>query len=123
MSREKDKIAPRPRVPKGVRPGNLDDERVEQVLYMLLALTTEVSALRDRAEDLARYMNADGRALDEFLANNPRTPRDTEAASAFRRDLFDAMFRILREDLAGGADDETMKTYRKIMEQAASSER
>lgn len=120
MSSENNKmqIGERPRAPKGVRPGYLENKAEEQLLYMLLSLTGEVSALRDRVEDVCRYLNSSENALDTFLAENPRSASDNQQASEYRHDMLDRMFRIYLDELSGEGDD-AMIAYKEVMERVA----
>jgi len=97
--------AERPRVATGLRPGYLGDGSGDRLLYMLLALTAECSAMREELEDLRRYLDADGERLQAFLAANPRGEAEQAAARERREALLESMFRILREDLAIEGDD------------------
>ena len=127
MSSESDKPAPgdhqlaeRPRVPTGLRPGYLGDGSGDRLLYMLLALAAECSAMREELEDLRRYLDADGQRLREFLAANPRNAAEQAAASERREALLESMFRIIREDLAVEGD-ERFAAYLEHMRKVASS--
>jgi hypothetical protein len=97
--------AERPRVPAGLRPGYLGDGSGDRLLYMLLALAAECSAMREELEDLRRFLNADSDRLQAFLAANPRSEAEQAAAHGRREALLDSMFRILREDLAIEGDE------------------
>lgn len=99
------RVAERPRVPAGLRPGYLGDGSGDRLLYMLLALATECSAMREELEDLRRFLESDGGRLEAFLAANPRTESEQAAARERREALLESMFRILREDLAIDGDE------------------
>lgn len=110
-------IDDRPRAPKGVRPSYLENKSEDQLLYMLLSLTGEVSALRDRMEDVCRYLNGSENSLDAFLAQNPRSPSDDEQASEYRREMLDRMFRIHLDRLSAEGE-EAMSAYKQVMDRA-----
>jgi hypothetical protein len=117
-SDDRDPPAPRPRVPTGLRPAYLGDGTGDRLLYMLLALTTEFSALREEVEDLRRFLNQDGDGLARFLAAHPRDEAEQAAARQRREALLDTMFRILREDFALEGD-ERMRAYLQHMGKVA----
>ena len=117
---EKPEIAERPRVPAGLRPGYLGDGSGDRLLYMLLALAAECSAMREELEDLRRYLDADGDGLRDFLAANPRSETEQAAARERREALLESMFRILREDLAVEGD-ERFAAYLEHMRKVARS--
>ena len=98
-------IAERPRTPAGLRPGYLGDGSGDRLLYMLLALATECSAMREELEDLRRFLDADGERLRAYLAANPRSDAEQADARERREALLESMFRILREDLAIEGDE------------------
>jgi hypothetical protein len=111
-------VAERPRVPTGLRPGYLGDGSGDRLLYMLLALATECSAMREELEDLRRYLDADGERLQAFLAANPRSAAEQSAAHERREALLESMFRILREELAIEGD-ERFAAYLELMRNVA----
>ena len=115
---DRDPPAPRPRLPAGLRPAYLGDGTGDRLLYMLMALTTEFSALRDEVEDLRRFLNQDGDGLARFVAAHPRNEAEQAEARRRREALLDAMFRILQEDFALEGD-ERMRGYLQHMERVA----
>lgn len=115
---DRDPPAARPRAPAGLRPAYLGDGTGDRLLYMLMALTAEFSALREEVEDLRRFLNADRDALARFLQAHPRDEAEQADARRRREDLLDAMFRILREDFALEGD-ERMLAYLRHMDEVA----
>ncbi len=103
---DKEPIKPRPRVPAGLRPGYLGDGSGDRLLYMLLALTTEFSVLREEFEDMRRFLNADENRLQSYLDSQPRSEAEQAAAQQRREALLDSMLRILREEFALEGDDQ-----------------
>ena len=112
---DKDVIKPRPRVPKGNRPYALGDPHAERILYMVLAVATELSVLHDRVDTLERV----GAARKNFSLKDLDSyePNDEVAAQreAWRKGFIDRMFRILLEDAGHQETAERTKHYEALV--------
>ncbi len=112
-------IQPRPRVPKGNRPYALGDPHTERVLYMVIAVATELSVLYDRVDTLER-VGADKKnfSLDDLNAYEPGKNVAAER-EAWRKGFIDRMFRILLEDAGLEASAERTAHYEEFIKSLA----
>ena len=87
-------------VAKGKQPQFHDDRAVDQLMAMVLALTAEISILRERLDTPERLAAAKGvfspPEVDKFLPS----PEAMTERSAQRTRLMRKVFRVLKEDLA-----------------------
>jgi hypothetical protein len=87
-------------VAKGKPPHFHDDRTVDQLMAMVVALTSELSILRDRLDTHERLAQTRGvfspAEVDEFLPG----PDAMQERSAQRTRLMRKVFRVIREDLA-----------------------
>lgn len=73
-----------PRAPKGVRPQYFHDPATDKLLHMVLALSAELSATRDRLDTVERFLEQHGIAsLAQIDSYDP--PPEVDAARAERR--------------------------------------
>jgi hypothetical protein len=95
---------PRRRVAVGPdRPQYLESRDLDKVMMMLVALMSEVSAMRDRLdthEGLAEQGAAPTRGAVEAFALDPET---AQARDLLREQMMKRVFRVLLEETEGGA--------------------
>jgi hypothetical protein len=87
-------------VAKGKQPQFHDDRAIDQLMAMVVAMTAEISILRERLDTHERLAAAKGvftpPEVDEFLPG----PDAMKERSAQRTRLMRKVFRVLKEDLA-----------------------
>jgi hypothetical protein len=87
-------------VAKGKAPRFHEDRTVDQLMAMVVALTSEMSILRDRLDTHERLAQAKGvftpAEIDEFIPG----PDVMQERGAQRTRLMRKVFRVLKEDLA-----------------------
>jgi hypothetical protein len=87
-------------VAKGKQPQFHDDRAIDQLMAMVLALTAEISILRERLDTHERLAAGKGvfspPEVDRFLPG----PDAMKERSAQRTRLMRKVFRVLKEDLA-----------------------
>ena len=85
---------------KGKQPQFHDDRAIDQLMAMVVAMTAEISILRERLDTHERLAAAKGvfspPEVDEFLPG----PEAMAERSAQRTRLMRKVFRVLKEDLA-----------------------
>ena len=86
-----------PRHTKGKRPHFFDDPAIDQMMTFLIALTTELSVLRDRVDTLERLLDAKG-TLSREAIEEYQPDAAAEKARAIGRDaLIKRVFRMHHE--------------------------
>jgi hypothetical protein len=87
-------------VAKGKAPQFHEDRTVDQLMAMVVALTSELAILRERVDTHERLAQAKGvfspAEVEEFLPG----PEAMQARSAQRTRLMRKVFRVIKEDLA-----------------------
>ena len=105
---------PLPRHVKGGRPAFHDQQAIDRLIAMLLALTSEVSVLRDRVDTLETLGRDHGwlaaGAVDAHAPDlTERTIRD-----ARRTAMLERVLAVMREEVAGLGADDYWQTIAKI---------
>lgn len=84
---------------KGKRPVYFDDPQIDKLLAMVMALTGEVSVLRERLDTLERLLETKGvLSLCEITAYQPDDMAAKEREQ-WRADYIARVLRVLQEDL------------------------
>jgi predicted Ser/Thr protein kinase len=98
--------APLPRTVRGKRPAFHEQAATDRLIAMVLALTSEVSVLRDRVATL-EALTAGRDAVDAFVPDlEERKHREAEREAYLGRVLH-----IMREEIADIEGDETSDAY------------
>jgi hypothetical protein len=113
-------LKPRPRTPKGNRPYALGDPHTERVLYMTLAIATEVSVLHDRLDTLERVATAKDKLSLEDLEDYVPSDDVKKERSEWRKSFLARMFRILEEDIDPETIEERTRKYEELVAELAS---
>ena len=104
-------------VAKGKPPQFHDDPTVDHLMAMVVALTSELSILRDRLDTQERLAQARGvfspAEVDEFLP----APETVQERSAQRTRLMRKVFRVLKEDLARYENQDKNTNFDKVFEE------
>jgi hypothetical protein len=102
-------------VAKGKAPRFHDDRTIDQLMAMVVALTAEISVLRDRLDTHERLAQAKGvfspAEVDEFLPN----PAAMSERAGQRTRLMRKVFRVLKEDLARYENEVDADTLEKVL--------
>ncbi len=94
------KPPPDKRAPKGPKPQNFQDPATDSLLAMVLALTEEVSVLRDRLDTVERLLGARG-VLTQSDIEDFDVAGDVQAERAQRRTAFlERVMRTVLDDAA-----------------------
>jgi hypothetical protein len=109
----------RPRFPRGHRPNNLGDAHVERVLSIAMAVATEVSALHDRLDTVARLAGKGEpftmEAVDKF---EPSVEVSAEREK-WRHAYLERLLRIMWEEIPVRESDERKMAYESFVEEIA----
>ncbi|MEM9304587.1 MAG: hypothetical protein AAGE01_20920 [Pseudomonadota bacterium] len=87
-----------PRMARGRRTRFFEAEGVDELLSMVLELTTEVATLRERLYVAERVLEGEGIAMGEKIEQHALTDADQEALGAERQRLLSTVLRTLGAD-------------------------
>jgi hypothetical protein len=89
-----------PRTIRGGRPVFFADPAVDKVIAMVLHLSSEVWALRERLAALEAIGLARGVVLEGEVDRHSFSAEDTARLDAQRREFIDGLFRVLKSELS-----------------------
>ena len=109
----------RVRTAKGHRPHFFDDPNIDKLMAMVMALTTEVSVLRDRLDTHERLAAkkewADHEAIEAYQMDDIADAYRTQARSEF----IARVLRILQTELDEIAQQDAETAYEEIMKEVS----
>ncbi len=92
-----------PRTIRGGRPVFFADPAVDKVIAMMLHLSSEVWALRERLAALEAIGRGRGVVLEGEVDRHSFSAEDAARLEAQRREFIDGLFRVLKADLPPAA--------------------
>ena len=84
---------------KGKRPVYFDEPQIDKLLAIVMALTSEVSVLRERLDTLERLAQAKGILLIEEIEAYQPDDQDAKEREQWRADYIARVLRVVQEDL------------------------
>lgn len=86
------------KITKGKRPVYFDDPQIDKLLAMVMALTGEVSVLRERLDTVERLLEAKGIvSISELEAYQPDEQVESERQQ-WRQEYISRVLRVLQEE-------------------------
>ncbi len=117
MTEPSSELRPRPRAPKGLRPYELGDPHTERVLYITMAVATELSVLHDKVDTIARLAADKGSFSLDDLENYVPSPEVAREREEWRKDYIRRLLRIMHEAIPDEA--EARRKYTAFVEEIA----
>lgn len=108
-----------PRTVRGKRPRFYDTPGVDELMSMMLALTQELSVLRDRVDAAERVMAKHGTDLASEIEALELDEATLKAREAARSSLYDRVFFIFAQQRAELEERESQGTYEQVLEKVA----
>ena len=92
-----------PRSSKGKRPTFFPDEpAADRLLTMVMALATDVAALRERLDTVECLAEQKGLVLGEEIESYEPSIEDRERREAWRQAFMDRLLQVLADEVAAG---------------------
>jgi hypothetical protein len=104
---------------KGKRPGFYDDPALDQMMSMLMVLTSEVSVLHDHLDLMKRAFVARGIDVAAAMASLKLDQAALDAREAARQALLDRVFYLMRKEAGEAAAQETASGYIAVIDEIA----
>ncbi|HEY9090190.1 hypothetical protein [Parasphingorhabdus sp.] len=108
-----------PRTVRGKRPGFYDTPGVDELMSMMLALTQELSVLRDRVDAAERVMAKHGTDLASEIEALELDEASLKSREAARNSLYDRVFFIFAQQRAELEERDDHGTYEQVLEKVA----
>jgi hypothetical protein len=106
---------------KGKRPGFYDDPALDQMMSMILVLTSEVSVLRDHVDLMERAFAARDLDIAAEMKSLKLDQTALDARESQRQALLDRVFYLMRKEADEAAAQETASGYKTVIEEIAVS--
>ncbi len=84
---------------KGKQPIYLDNPHVDKLLAIVMALTGEVSVLRERLDTIERLLETKGNISIAEIESYQADEKVTQQREKWRDDYLERVLRVLQEDL------------------------
>jgi hypothetical protein len=111
-----------PRTVRGKRPRFYDTPGIDELMSITLALTQELSVLRDRVDAAERVMAKQGTDLASEIEALELDEGALKSREAARNALFDRVFFIFAQQRAELEDHDGSDTYEQTLEKIARGE-
>lgn len=106
---------------KGKRPGFYEDPALDQIMSMLMVLTSEVSVLHDHVDLMERAFAARGIDIATEMTTLKLDQDALDARESRRQALLDRVFYLMRKEASEAAAQETATGYTAVIEEIALS--
>ncbi|AJP72798.1 hypothetical protein [Sphingomonas hengshuiensis] len=106
---------------KGKRPGFFDEPALDQMMSMILVLTSEMSVLGDRVDLMERAFAARGIDIATEMAALKLDQPALEARESRRQALLERLFYLMRKQADESIAQETADGYKAVIDEIAVS--
>jgi hypothetical protein len=120
MSGDSDELRPRPRTPKGLRPYAMNEPHAERVLYVAMAVATELSVLHDKVDTITRLAEAKGLLTPQEIEDYTPPPEVAAEREAWRKAYIRRLLRIM-EEMIPAEEEKARAEYTAFVEEIAAA--
>jgi hypothetical protein len=104
---------------RGKRPHFYEDPALDQMMSMLMVLTSEMSVLADRLDSIERVAKAQGLDLAKGVEELVLDQEALDAREARRQALLGRLFYLLRKEASEAKAEETASGYVAVIDEIA----
>lgn len=104
---------------RGKRPAFYDHPTLDQMMSMIMVLTSEISVLTDHVDSLERVISANGIDVAAGMADLRLDQPALEAREAKRQALLERVFYLMRKEAAEAQAGESQTGYGQVIDEIA----
>lgn len=96
---------------KGERPAFFNDPQIDKLLAIIMALTGEVSVLRERLDTIERLVEAKGLLSRQEIETYQADDTAVAERDQWRTEFIERVLRVIHQEREAVAAGETMESY------------